>query len=153
MRTNVFLKASGVPRSVSFSVLRWLIVVFIAVIGGSKLPAQVVGGTISGRITDATGASIPNAHVTVRNEDNGGQPATRQCAGTRRVYAAHVRRPLWRCGDAGTTADPLGLAGGSSTKRILLRQRYNSSQLRVSLSDNSLGPGHHENACLVDDRC
>ena len=36
------------------------------------LHAQVVGGTISGRVNDATGAVIPNAHVAVRNEETGG---------------------------------------------------------------------------------
>ena len=34
-------------------------------------PAQVVGGTISGSITDASGAAIPNAQVTVHNDETG----------------------------------------------------------------------------------
>jgi Carboxypeptidase regulatory-like domain len=37
--------------------------------------AQVVGGTISGLVTDPTGAAIPNVHVLVRNEDTGSQRA------------------------------------------------------------------------------
>ncbi len=44
----------------------------IAISSPIGLHAQVVGGTISGRVTDATGAVIPNAHVAVRNEDTGG---------------------------------------------------------------------------------
>jgi hypothetical protein len=35
--------------------------------------AQVVGGTISGTVTDASGAAIPNAHVLVHNDDTGAQ--------------------------------------------------------------------------------
>ena len=37
------------------------------------LHAQVVGGTISGTITDQTGAVIPNAVVLVHNQDTGTQ--------------------------------------------------------------------------------
>ncbi|HEY1742752.1 MAG TPA: carboxypeptidase-like regulatory domain-containing protein, partial [Granulicella sp.] len=35
--------------------------------------AQVVGGTISGTVTDPTGAVVPNAHVLVHNDDTGTQ--------------------------------------------------------------------------------
>jgi len=35
--------------------------------------AQVVGGTISGTVTDATGAAIPNAAVVVHNEETGNE--------------------------------------------------------------------------------
>ncbi len=38
-----------------------------------SLHAQVVGGTISGTVTDPSGAVIPNAVVVVRNEDTGTQ--------------------------------------------------------------------------------
>ena len=48
--------------------LRWLL---LALSTPAALNAQVVGGTISGRVTDATGALIPHATVTVRNEDTG----------------------------------------------------------------------------------
>jgi hypothetical protein len=36
-------------------------------------PAQVVGGTISGTVTDSAGASIPGAQVDLRNQETGGQ--------------------------------------------------------------------------------
>ena len=35
--------------------------------------AQVVGGTLSGTISDATGAAIPNAHVLVHNDETGNE--------------------------------------------------------------------------------
>src|SRR5438105_9981514 len=35
--------------------------------------AQVVGGTISGAVTDATGAGIPNAQVVVHNDETGNE--------------------------------------------------------------------------------
>jgi hypothetical protein len=35
--------------------------------------AQVVGGTISGTISDTTGAAIPNAHVLVHNDETGNE--------------------------------------------------------------------------------
>ena len=36
-------------------------------------PAQVVGGTISGTVTDSTGATLPNAHVLVHNDETGNE--------------------------------------------------------------------------------
>ena len=41
-------------------------------VSASALYAQVVGGTISGRVTDASGALVPKALVTLRNEETGG---------------------------------------------------------------------------------
>ena len=52
---------------------RALRLLLLALSGPAVLHAQVVGGTISGRVTDTTGALIPNAQVTVRKEDTGGQ--------------------------------------------------------------------------------
>jgi len=39
----------------------------------ASLHAQVVGGTISGTVTDPSGAVIPNATVIVHNQDTGTQ--------------------------------------------------------------------------------
>jgi hypothetical protein len=48
--------------------------------------SQVVGGTISGTVTDSSGAVIPNAHVLVHNDDTGTQRSlTTTSSGT---YAA-----------------------------------------------------------------
>jgi hypothetical protein len=45
------------------------------VLAGASLPAaaQVVGGTISGSVTDASGAAIPNGQVTVHNDETGNE--------------------------------------------------------------------------------
>ena len=47
--------------------------ILVAVISTTAVRAQVVGGNISGRVTDATGAVVQGAHVVVRNEDTGSQ--------------------------------------------------------------------------------
>ena len=41
--------------------------------GRELAPAQVVGGTISGTITDSTGAAIANAAVLVHNDETGNE--------------------------------------------------------------------------------
>ena len=51
-------------RSVLFAVLLF---------PGITLSAQVVGGTISGTVYDASGASVAHADVTLRNEETGNQ--------------------------------------------------------------------------------
>jgi hypothetical protein len=48
--------------------------------------AQVVGGTISGTITDTTGAALPNAHVLVHNDETGNE--RRLMTGTDGRYSA-----------------------------------------------------------------
>jgi len=45
----------------------------LVILSASALHAQVVGGTISGTVTDPTGAVIANATVVVHNEDTGTQ--------------------------------------------------------------------------------
>jgi hypothetical protein len=45
----------------------------LAILATASLHAQVVGGTISGTVTDPSGAVIPNATVIVHNEDTGTQ--------------------------------------------------------------------------------
>ena len=47
----------------------FLFALFLTVL--SLAHAQVVGGNISGTVTDATGAAIPNATVVIRNQDTG----------------------------------------------------------------------------------
>ncbi len=43
----------------------------IALLLSVPMPAQVVGGTISGAVTDPTGAPISGAGVVIRNLDTG----------------------------------------------------------------------------------
>ncbi len=80
--------------------------------------AQVVGGTISGTITDTSGAVIPNAVVEVRNQDTGTQRTlTTNAAGTYAApsipvgeYRVSVKAP----GFAAFTREHIGLAVGQS---------------------------------------
>ncbi|MBI4441762.1 MAG: TonB-dependent receptor [Acidobacteria bacterium] len=49
----------------------WLSVLVCLLLTGSVAIAQVTTGTISGTVTDATGAIVPGAEVTVKNVDTG----------------------------------------------------------------------------------
>src|SRR5689334_7942510 len=60
-REESFVMPSTAHRHVSL-----LITILVALIG-STASAQVSGGTISGTITDSSGAAIPNATVEIRN--------------------------------------------------------------------------------------
>src|ERR1700685_3938894 len=42
-----------------------LLVVFLLLISGGSVSGQVVTGTLTGTVTDATGATIPNAKVII----------------------------------------------------------------------------------------
>jgi hypothetical protein len=53
------------PKSVFCFVIALALV--LSVLYSGPLDAQVVGGTISGRVTDSSGAAIPNAKVTIKN--------------------------------------------------------------------------------------
>src|SRR5713226_4622621 len=59
----------GMKRKIVFS-LRTAIALFVILIS-SRAPAQVVGKSLSGKITAASGSPIPNAHITIKNTGNG----------------------------------------------------------------------------------
>ncbi|HEX9198541.1 MAG TPA: carboxypeptidase-like regulatory domain-containing protein [Acidobacteriaceae bacterium] len=69
--------------------------------------AQVVGGTISGTVTDATGAAIPNAAVVVHNDETGNE--RRMTTGADGRYAA----PSVPVGSYTVTASAEGFNGQS----------------------------------------
>ena len=53
--------------------LRRTLALIVLTFFAAAIDAQVVGGTISGTVTDSTGAVIPNAVVVVHNQDTGTQ--------------------------------------------------------------------------------
>ncbi len=73
------------------------------------MPAQVVGGTISGIITDATGAALPGAEVIVRNLETG---AERKLASD---DSGHYAAPSISIGTYKVTASKPGFAPSSKT--------------------------------------
>jgi hypothetical protein len=48
-----------------------LITLLLAIFFATSVRAQVAGGTLSGNVTDKSGAAIPNASVTIRNTQTG----------------------------------------------------------------------------------
>jgi hypothetical protein len=73
------------------------------------MPAQVVGGTISGIITDASGAALPGAEVIVRNLETG---AERRLASD---DSGHYSAPSISIGTYKVTASKPGFAPSSKT--------------------------------------
>ncbi|HEV3150664.1 MAG TPA: carboxypeptidase-like regulatory domain-containing protein, partial [Acidobacteriaceae bacterium] len=58
-------------RSIASSAIAGIVVALV--FSAAPLQAQVVGGSISGTITDASGAAIPGATVVIRNQETGSQ--------------------------------------------------------------------------------
>ncbi len=58
-------------RSIASSAIAGIVAALV--ISAAPLQAQVVGGSISGTITDASGAAIPGATVVIRNQETGSQ--------------------------------------------------------------------------------
>jgi hypothetical protein len=69
---------------IKFALFMWLVGLCFAV--SVPLRAQVAGGTLSGTITDATGAVVPNAQVVIRNTATGISKTV--AAGTEGFYTA-----------------------------------------------------------------
>jgi hypothetical protein len=57
------------PKVIRFALFVWIFWLFLVV--SLPLHAQVAGGTLSGTITDASGAAVPNAQVVVKNSATG----------------------------------------------------------------------------------
>ncbi len=58
-------------RSIASSAIAGIVAALV--LSAPPLQAQVVGGSISGTITDASGAAIPGATVVIRNQETGSQ--------------------------------------------------------------------------------
>ena len=59
--------ASGINSMKSAVCSAATLVLLLSIFFSSPLHGQVVGGTISGRVTDSSAAAIPSAKVTIRN--------------------------------------------------------------------------------------
>jgi len=59
--------ASGINSMKSVICFSAVLALLLSVLCPIRLRSQVVGGTISGRITDVSGAAIPNAKVSLKN--------------------------------------------------------------------------------------
>ena len=97
---------------------RRILALVISALFSVALHAQVVGGTISGTVTDQTGAVIPNAVVVVHNQDTGTQRTlTTNSAGAYSAPSIPVGTYLVTStvtGFAPYSRDHVGLAVGQS---------------------------------------
>lgn len=65
-------KPKRLPSILSFTLVLFLFVLVVATSGSFQALAQVSGATLSGIVTDTTGALVANASITIRNTDTGG---------------------------------------------------------------------------------
>ncbi len=84
----------------------------LLVFGGSTARAQVLYGTITGEVTDPTGADIPNAKITVTNQANG---ETRQ---TTTAGHGEYTLPNLEPGPYTVSIAPNGAFGGYTQKNV-----------------------------------
>jgi hypothetical protein len=93
----------------------------------AQSPAQVVGGTISGTITDSTGAIVANAQVVVHNDETGNE--RRLTSGADGRYSA----PSIPVGSYSISVKADGFADQSSTRIPLSVGQSESVNLALSL--------------------
>jgi hypothetical protein len=121
-----------------------------------NLRSQVVGGTISGTVTDPSGAVIPNARVLIHNDDTGTQRSvTTNSAGE---YAA----PSIPVGNYTLTADASGfthytrgnitLTIGQSLNLTLALQLHGSETVNVSDTQPIVNTSTEQTSGLIDSR-
>src|ERR1700720_4302908 len=56
------------PKFVIVAIILGVLLVFIV---PTRIPAQMVGATISGTVVDATGAVVPNVKIVIKNASTG----------------------------------------------------------------------------------
>jgi hypothetical protein len=118
--------------------------------------AQVVGGTISGTVTDSSGAVIPNAHVLVHNDDTGTQRSlTTSSSGTYAApsipvgtYTLSANAP----GFAQTTRSNITLTIGQSLNLTLALAVSGSDTVNVQDTPPAVNTSTEQTSGLVDSR-
>jgi hypothetical protein len=141
------------PMPLLYRVLAGLMALFLAL----TMDAQVVGGTISGVITDSSGAALPGAAVLVHNDETGNErklvtgPDGRYSApsipvGVYTVSANHE-------GFAEQRRSKVGLTVGQSTAvDLTLGVSGASEQITVEGSGSLVNQSTEQTAGLVDER-
>jgi hypothetical protein len=118
--------------------------------------AQVVGGTISGTVTDATGAVIPSAHVLIHNDDTGTQRSlTTTAAGAYSApsipvgtYTVTIDAP----GFAQTTHHNVTLTIGQSLSLNLALSVSSTDTVNVQDTPPAVNTSTEQTSGLVDSR-
>ncbi len=112
-------------------------VLILSTLAASQLEAQVVGGTISGVITDATGAALPGAGVVVKNLETGAE---------RKLLSddvGHYAAPSLAVGSYSVTASKEGFSPATKTGITLV-------VAQKSEVDIQLRPGEVSQAITVE---
>src|SRR5579862_1274410 len=113
------------------------LVTFMFLIAAMPVPAQVVGGTISGVITDATGSALPGAMVSVKSLETG---AERKLASDE---VGHYAAPSLSVGSYSVTASKEGFSPSTKTGITLV-------VAQKSEVDIQLAPGEVSQAITVE---
>ena len=103
-------------------------IVFLLSLVATAIHAQVVGGTLSGKVTDASEAVISGAHIVIRNEDTGSlRSLTTDGSGT---YSA----PSISAGSYTITADAPGFAHHERTGIVVAVGQTLELTLQLAIS-------------------
>jgi len=123
----------------------------------SVLSAQVVGGSLSGTISDAAGSRIQGASVVIRNEETGTERRLlTDSAGRYAAPSLAIGSYQVTVSDAGFTPEHrngLQLAvGQSATLDLTLRPAGTAEQVNVSAEASTVNTSTEQTSGLVDER-
>jgi hypothetical protein len=137
--------------------LGFVLAALLALLPARIAHAQVVGGSISGTVTDATGAAIPNAHVLVHNDETGNErqlltgPDGRYAAPSIPVGTYTVSAKADGFGDKNRTGIPLSV-GQSQNINLALSAADVAQTITVKDTPAVVNLSTQQTAGLVDER-